>query len=399
VTTETTKRTFVQDRAFPALNAVRAAGALMVVLTHCAFNTGRANTGWTGAALSRLDFGVALFFILSGFLLTRPFFVARVTGARSPSVAHYLWKRALRILPLYWAVVVVALLLDPANRDAEVGVWVTHLSLTQLYRPEPLASSLTQMWSLCTEVAFYLLLPVLVLGLLRRTRDLPLRRILVEIGLLGVMGVFWQTFAATIDGPPRHYAQWLPGYLPWFLIGVAFAACSASQLCSGPVSVLERLGSDLVGCWIVGIAVFALACTDIAGPRILVAPSAWEGFFKCVLYGISGAWLVLPLVFGPEREGRIRTWLASPVPSYLGDISFGIFSIHMFVLVLAMRVLGIEVFTGHFGLVLGLVLTATLVLASLSYFWLELPFLRLKNSGPFAKRDDATAPSAATQHS
>ena len=60
------------DRTFPTLNAVRAIGALMVVLTHAAFNTGQINHGWIGAVLARLDFGVTLFFVLSGFLLSRP---------------------------------------------------------------------------------------------------------------------------------------------------------------------------------------------------------------------------------------------------------------------------------------------------------------------------------------
>ena len=61
-----------RDRTFPALNAVRAAGAIMVLLTHAAFNTGRINDGWVGAMLARFDFGVTLFFVLSGFLLSRP---------------------------------------------------------------------------------------------------------------------------------------------------------------------------------------------------------------------------------------------------------------------------------------------------------------------------------------
>ena len=69
-----------RDRTFPTLNAVRAAGAIMVVLTHAAFNTGRINDGWVGAMLARFDFGVTLFFVLSGFLLSRPWFLAAALG-------------------------------------------------------------------------------------------------------------------------------------------------------------------------------------------------------------------------------------------------------------------------------------------------------------------------------
>ena len=44
-----------RDRSFPTLNAARAIGAIMVVLTHSAFNTGQINHGWVGAVLARLD--------------------------------------------------------------------------------------------------------------------------------------------------------------------------------------------------------------------------------------------------------------------------------------------------------------------------------------------------------
>ena len=110
-----------RDRTFPTLNAVRGTGALMVVATHSAFNTGQILRGWTGGVLARLDFGVPLFFILSGFLLSRPFFLAMARGDRRPSVRHYLWKRVLRVLPLYWVVVAVALLFDPANHGPRAG--------------------------------------------------------------------------------------------------------------------------------------------------------------------------------------------------------------------------------------------------------------------------------------
>src|SRR3954470_13047166 len=191
-----------RDRTFPTLNAVRGAGALMVVTTHSAFNTGQILQGWTGGVLARLDFGVPLFFILSGFLLSRPFFLAAGRGDRHPSVRHYLWKRFLRVIPLYWVVVVVALTFDPANQGLGWEVWARNLTLTQLYFPTLLPQSLTQMWSLCTEVLFYLLLPAICWLLTRRRGGdgLHLRTVWVRAGILFVLGIAWQSWFAHVPG-------------------------------------------------------------------------------------------------------------------------------------------------------------------------------------------------------
>jgi peptidoglycan/LPS O-acetylase OafA/YrhL len=378
----------VHDRKFPALNAVRAAGALMVVLTHAAFNTGKINDGWVGAALARLDFGVTLFFVLSGFLLSRPWFLAAAAGRHAPSTRHYLWKRALRILPLYWVVVVVAMLVDPQNEDATWQDWVSQLTLTQLYRPELLSSSLTQMWSLCTEVAFYLVLPLICLALTGwRPRTLRLNRVLVGAAVISVAGVIWQVAVAQIPGREGHYGQWLPGYLPWFMVGLAFAAVSASLAAQPRKHVLDRIGADLAGCWILAVAVFALACSPLAGPRLLLTPTGWEAGAKVILYAIAGAFFVLPLVFGPEREGSPRRVLCGPVPFWLGEISYGIFCIHMIVLNQVFLALDLDVFTGRFLTVAVLTIGVTVVLATISFYFFEKPILRLKNVRRFARME------------
>ncbi|WP_300676927.1 acyltransferase [Nocardioides sp.] len=379
-------------RRYPTLDAVRAAGALMVVLTHVAFNTGQINHGWPGAVLSRLDFGVALFFVVSGFLLSRPWFQARTAGTPDPALGHYLWKRALRILPIYWVVVVVALAADPANRHASLGDWVSNLTLTQLYRPAPLSSSLTQMWSLCTEVAFYLVLPFLLRLLLGRGR-FSLRRTLAGFAGLSVLGLAWTAFAQQIAPSDWHVGQWLPAYVLWFSVGVAFAACSVVP---SVTARLDDVARDLTGWWILGLALFAIACSDVAGPRLLVPPTSWEAVAKSLLYAASAGCLILPLVFGPEREGRVRQFMTGRVPTWLGEISYGIFCIHMFVLVVGMRVAGIDPFTGRFAEVLAFTLAITLVAAGLSYRFLESPVLRLKNRGPLARRDPAMSATATT---
>lgn len=387
------------DRTFPTLNAVRAIGAVMVVLTHTAFNTGQINDGWVGAALARLDFGVTIFFVLSGFLLSRPWFLTAALGRPAPSTRHYLWKRALRILPLYWLVVIVALTLDPENADLGWKDWLANLTFTQLYRPTLLPSSLTQMWSLCTEVAFYLVLPLLCWLMTWRPgggHRLHVRTVLWLCVALGLGGVVWQAAFAQIEGAEGHYAQWLPGYLPWFMVGMAYAAISASLAVEPRDHLLQRLARDLPGCWILATAVFAIACSPLAGPRTLITPGGWEAGAKVVLYTVAGALFLLPLIFGPERDGWVRTQLSGPVFFWLGEISYGIFAIHMIVLNAVFGVLDLDVFTGRFITVAVATLVITITLATASYYLFERRLMRWKNLRFFARLDAEARPEGAT---
>jgi peptidoglycan/LPS O-acetylase OafA/YrhL len=402
--TSTTGR--AADRTFPTLNAVRGAGALMVVATHSAFNTGEILRGWSGAILGRLDFGVPLFFVLSGFLLSRPFFLAIGRGTQHPSIKHYLWKRFLRIMPLYWLVVTVAMIFTPANHDLGPGVWIRNLTLTQLYAPTLLPEALTQMWSLCTEVLFYLVMPwlafLLTLTLHGRRLHLPMiwRRCLV----LAALGITWQAWFAHIPGSHGHYLQWLPGWLPQFLVGMVFAATSASLALRPRAHVMDRLGSDLAGCWILAAALFAIACTPVAGPLTLAQPLGWEAGTKDVLYTLAAGFLVLPLMFGPEMAGSTRVWLSSRVPVFFGDISYGVYAIHLFVMGVLFRVLDIVPFTGHFLTIFVLTTVITVGLATLSFRYFETPILRFKNvrwmmrKEPAATRSDLEFQERAGRH-
>ena len=99
---------------FPAMDGYRALAALAVLLAHVALLSGivRTNTAF-GPYLARADVGVSVFFLLSGFLLYRPFVAARLAGRPSGSLGGYVRRRALRILPAYWfALTIVAFVLQ-----------------------------------------------------------------------------------------------------------------------------------------------------------------------------------------------------------------------------------------------------------------------------------------------
>ena len=68
------------ERAFPLLEGYRALAAALVVATHAGFQTAASLRGPWAGTLARMDFGVALFFVLSGFLLFRPHAAAHLIG-------------------------------------------------------------------------------------------------------------------------------------------------------------------------------------------------------------------------------------------------------------------------------------------------------------------------------
>src|SRR5690606_13604646 len=102
-----------------------------------------------------------------GLLLYRPWARAALDGTPGPQVLPYLWRRGLRVLPAYWIVATVALLLW-SREHLSVRAWVEVLTLTFTYNLDPWWEGtgpygLGQMWSLCVEVSFYVLLPVFAL--------------------------------------------------------------------------------------------------------------------------------------------------------------------------------------------------------------------------------------------
>src|SRR5262245_43370459 len=84
-----------------SLTGIRAVAALLVMLTHAAYTTGKYTHGYAGLVYSRAEIGVPIFFVLSGFLLFGPWVKAAASGEAAPSVRRYAWHRVRRIVPAY----------------------------------------------------------------------------------------------------------------------------------------------------------------------------------------------------------------------------------------------------------------------------------------------------------
>ncbi|WP_254450999.1 acyltransferase family protein [Aeromicrobium stalagmiti] len=385
---------------FPGLDTLRAVASIAVVGTHTSFWAGYYGNGTLGAATQRLEVGVAIFFVLSGFLLGFPYVAAARTGQSHDSIGRYFWKRALRILPVYWVVVVAAFVLLPDNRSEPAHRWITNLLLVDLYTSDALPHGLTQMWSLTTEASFYLVLPALMWFLLRvvaRRRWRP-DRLLLALAASGLVSLLWAGIATPYFDDFDGWAnRWLVSYLIWFAAGIALAVVTVdlragTSRLTRPVVVLAASPST---CWTAAIALYAIASTPLAGPAGLFLLAPHESVMRTLLYTGVAVLVVLPSVFGDPTSTYARI-LALPALRHLGHISYSLFCCHIIVLELVSDWTGYELFRGHGIELFALTLGISLVVSELLYRFVEMPFLRLKDARPPTRRSSSEPSANAT---
>lgn len=364
---------------FPGLDGLRAIGALAVLSTHVGFASGDALNGPFSGALARLDAGVAIFFVISGFLLYRPHLVALAAARARPATGTYLWHRALRILPALWIATALAGLVLTHDKRVDLGLYLRHATLIHIYFANHQIDGLSQMWSLATEGAFYLVLPALawVLSRLGFSRRRDVHRQLLVLAAFGVAGPTWMAVVAASGHPSG--GLWLPGYLGWFGAGMALAVW---QVARSQGLLPDRFPGSLAGSpgtvWAGALAVFALATSPLAGPYGLSPASPGQAATKSLLYAVFALLVVFPAVAsrGGSAEPRAVRALGGRAGHFLGDISYGVFAYHVVVLGVVERLIGHVPFSGRLAPLFWLTLSISLVLATLSYHLVERPVMR-----------------------
>ncbi|HEX6166885.1 MAG TPA: acyltransferase family protein [Acidimicrobiales bacterium] len=378
---------------FAGFDGVRALAALGVLVTHVALKVGFSVTDDRGHYLARLDVGVAIFFVLSGFLLYRPFVARRLDGRPRPDTRAYLRNRFLRIFPAYWlAFTVLVVVLDVRGRDEVQGLWdfVTFYALGQSYSAHTALGGLQQAWTLTNEVAFYLVLPLWALGAARLARRLaPRRAFVTELAVLatGAAGAlafrYWvhtvdasDVTAGTID--PR--VHWLPANFHMFVPGMALALILEwSRRRSQPYPALEWLRRHPMACWAGAAACFWVVATQLGLGFEVGAAAPRTSIAKELLYAAVGLLVVLPVALAGATLPRSLRWLASRPMVALGMVSYGIYLWHEGVLDIYRDVFDVGIFTGSFPRALTATLLGSLTAAAISYLVVERPALALKD--------------------
>lgn len=372
------------DERFPLIDGFRALAATAVVMTHVGFQTGEALSGSFSGVLARLDVGVALFFLISGFLLFRPHAVRHLSALPSPRVKPYLWRRALRLFPALWlAIIGTSLLVDQVD-DVPLGTWFAQVFLLQTYLPDTQVLGFTQIWSLATEVAFYAFLPLFGLLMSRCTAATVEQRMRIQVLVIAPLFVIPLAYRILVYGDVITSSLalfWLPAYLDWFALGMLLASIHAYRELRPQDrrwTLVEDMASAPGACWAAAACVGWIATTEVAGPLSLAVPTFWEATFKHSLYAAFAFLLLLPGLFGDWRQGSIRRMLGSAPMRFLGRISYGIFLWNMAFLFATYQALELELFHGNYVVIFACVYVLSVATATASYYCLERPVLRQK---------------------
>lgn len=384
-------------RRFPLVDALRALAALAVVGTHTAYFAG-AYAGGTalGPYAQRLESGVTLFFLISGFLLYRPFVAARAADAPAPATGPYAWRRALRIVPAYWTALAVTLVLVGT---AGGWAWSTTPALfgfAQTYRTGTLGQGLVQAWSLCVELSFYAFLPLWAAGL-RRLRG-GLRTEWLALAGLAAASIAWKLVVVSTTGSSEQVVlgPWLltlPTFLDQFAVGMALAVASV-QL--GERDVAPRFGPRAAAAsWLLAGVAFWAASTRIGiSDELFGAWTPAQYLARHGLYLAIAVLLLWPAVLG--AGGLVRRVLALRPLAWVGVVSYGIFLWNTTVLD-QLAEAGFEPPLGiHPYIAWSLAaLVPTLGVAAASWYGLERPIIRLGRARP--ERTTAAPEVAATE--
>lgn len=350
---------------FGSLDGLRCLCILAVIWHHSPWWTAMTDAP---RLLQRGFVGVDFFFVLSGFLITTLLLREEEAKARF-SLKGFYWRRALRILPVYFFVVTAVALyyIGVKGQTDYLSILPYYYVFLSNFLVEHIPL-LSPTWSLAVEEQYYLIWPLALLVLPRRWVPGVLA-IAIALNVLGVMGTFGLS-AATIG--PLQLSLPNATYAP-ILIGSALALMLHSR--RGFSALWPLLGSRLA-------APAALAAVVVL---LQVLPENLIGLPNLVLHLAMAAALAALVMREDHLLSRAMGW--RPV-ARVGEISYGIYLYHLIALHVA------TIATAKLGIGTGPVVLVTyaaisVAMAEASDRTLERFFRGFRNRGPGAAKSDA----------
>jgi len=349
----------------PALDIVRFFAFFAVFFTHFVNKGGNAielDSGqwWNTDFIQRIAAfggqGVTLFFGLTGFLLGR-ILIKEFQVNGKVSIRMFYLRRALRIWPLYFAFLILCVILNRFANSPTITLQEIPYLLTfsynwgQIYGGFP-GTMATITWSISVEEQIYLIFPILFFRLVKKNAK-NLSSILVLLGAFSVLLCLY-----VLDIPAERFT---PAFLLPIGVGL-FCAVHEDKLRNVSKS---KATTALV---LVALLVYVLFFRDISTSEEL-------RFFSNLASAI-----ILPSALFITRGIHFNNLSnLNRVLAYVGRRSYGCYLFHWSVwTVMVGKGIGFEKSEGFsiLGVVIGLL--TTVLISSLSYRYLELPFLRLR---------------------
>jgi peptidoglycan/LPS O-acetylase OafA/YrhL len=324
---------------YPQLDALRGLGCLAVMWIHGGWQAGQlsaagrqaiaaTHTNWlmmhTGQA------ALEMFFAMSAFLLWRPFTLVAQTGVGRESVGGYALRRVARIIPAYWAALVLIALWQHTPDVLSYPGGLPYFLLGQNLATGTTLGGIGPAWTLAVEMQFYVLLAVA--AVFRSRAGQGVRFDLMFAGGLALLAAGWRL---GVMGPTDHLTRdhlqlvfSLPSHADSFAFGILLAALSVrSELRPGLAwagFLRARAGAVFFG----GIALFVLGVLALRlhSPFDLTR-AQWLG--RAWLYAVLAGVLIAPFAFAPDARGIVHRLLARPTLVKLGRWSFGAYLWHL----------------------------------------------------------------------
>jgi peptidoglycan/LPS O-acetylase OafA/YrhL len=382
-------------------DGLRALAALGVVFSHLFQRLGMEDQSPVLAAIQGImmkgAYGVSIFFVLSGMLLSLPFWKAYLDGSPRPSIGHYARRRFARIAPGYWASLLVSFVVGfliftdiqaPVLRLLSGATFTSGFHYLTFFPTE----SNGPLWSISLEVFSYVLMPLVMIAMFALGRRGYRFSVWFWVGVfalvIAVNQVVITVFQTDAVGKGWQYGivggakEWMPYYNPvgffgHFTIGIIAAGVIAWWQVRGG----RRLWRfDVIGvAGLAGIAALVLLTMFPLEPRYMENPFQSQPF----LFPVLAAFAAMALV-GMSHSRLVGRLLDNRFFRYTATVSFGLYIWHYLLLHLMVDLTDGEFVYGgvqnpaRFAWMSVTVLVLAYAVATVSWKFLEKPVLKSK---------------------
>jgi peptidoglycan/LPS O-acetylase OafA/YrhL len=370
----------------------RGIGMSLVFVAHIFANADPAATlasyGWAKQPIARIDLALATFFVLSGYLIARPFMRSFVLGTKRPSIRRFARNRVLRIVPIFYVITALVLLRfgldgsigptpDNPSGHAPASSWwqlVSMFTFTQTYTGGSATLPVGQAWSLDVEVAFYAAIPIAALVAYRLGTPLktPKARAIAALAFIAFLTLV--SIALRQQANNRFSALTSPPLIVWvFLPGVALAVIEpfAVPWFRGHPRRARRFAWVCVGVAVVAWLLYMRWDYEVGTTQL--HHSLGRRSLLVAIFGMALIGAMIALQLGTNRAPR---WLNNRATNWLGVRSYAFYLLHVWVFFEIIHVAGPDtdpVLLGVMLLVIGFPIAVGL--AGLSWRYIEKPCL------------------------